>query len=54
MKKMILIDETKLTIGCLIQIGNELGWNIYNDYNSIEEIEMKLEEFLDTVRVFEK
>lgn len=51
---MILLDETKLTVECLIQIGNELGWNIYNGYNSIEEIEMKLEEFLDTVRVSEK
>ena len=53
--EMILLDETELTVGCLIYIDNELGWNICNGYDdSIEEVEMKLEEFLDSVRVFEK
>ena len=52
--EMILLDETKLTIGCLTQIGNELGWNIQNGYISIEEAERRLEEFLNAVRVFEK
>lgn len=49
--EMILLDETELTIGCLSQIGNELGWNIPDGTIPVEEMEIRLEEFLDSVRI---
>lgn len=51
---MILIDETQVTIGTLCQLGNDLGWNIQDRNISVEEVEIKLEKFLDSVRVLEK
>lgn len=48
---MILLDETELTIGCLTHIGNELGWHIQNGRIPVEEAELRLEEFLKSVRV---
>lgn len=48
---MILLDETELTIECLTHIGNELGWHIQNGRIPVEEAELRLEEFLKSVRV---
>lgn len=48
---MILIDETQVTIGTLCQLGNDLGWNIQDRNISVEEMEIRLEEFLDSVRI---
>ena len=51
---MILIDENELTIGVLAQIGNELGWNIWDGTLEDEnEIKNRLENFLNSVRVIE-
>lgn len=49
--EMILLDETELTIGCLTHIGNELGWHIQNGRIPVEEAELRLEEFLKSVRI---
>ena len=51
---MILIDETQVTIGTLCQLGNDLGWNIQDRTISMEEMGIKLEEFLDSVRISKK
>ena len=48
---MILIDETQATIGTLCQLGNDLGWNVLDRNISVEEMEIRLEEFLDSVRI---
>ena len=48
---MILLDETELTTECLTQIGNELGWHIQNGCIPVEEAELRLEEFLKSVKV---